>query len=60
MAFIVGGKGRVEDCQIWGNNLANVAVQGSGSQAVVKGCECAKRLGLHRDRLLVLVRVSSA
>ena len=54
VAFAQGGEGRVEDCQIWGNKLANVHVQDSGSQAAVKGCECAKRLGLSRDPLLVL------
>ena len=39
--FVRRGNGRVEDCKIWGNKTANVAVQDSGSQAVVNGCECA-------------------
>ena len=39
--FREGGKGRVLDCQIWGNEDANVGVRDSGSQAVVKACECA-------------------
>ena len=41
MFFAEGGKGRVEDCKIWGNKLANVGIHDSGTQAVVKGCECA-------------------
>ena len=41
VAFILCGKGLVEDCKVWGHELANVAVQDSGSQASVKGCECA-------------------
>ena len=41
MVFAYGGKGRMEDCKIWGNKLANVTIQDSGSQAAVKGCECA-------------------
>ena len=40
VAFIFGGNGQVIDCKIWGNAKANVHVQDSGSQAVVKGCEC--------------------
>ena len=38
-----GGKAWVEGCQIWGNKVSNVYVQGggSGSQAIIKGCECA-------------------
>ena len=40
MAFIQGGKGRVEDCQIWGNAEAGVGIQGSVSEAVVAGCKC--------------------
>ena len=41
LVFIHGGTGRAEDCKIWGNAEAGVHVQDSGSQAVVKGCECA-------------------
>ena len=41
MSFFRGGNGQVEGCQIWGNKFANVYVHDSGSQAVVKGCECA-------------------
>ena len=39
--FVRGSQGRVESCKIWGNAKANVHVQESGSQAVVKGCKCA-------------------
>ena len=41
VAFIKGGRGRVEDCKMWGNAKASVHVDHSGSQTVVKGCECA-------------------
>ena len=39
--FVEGGEGQVEGCEIWGNAVAGVGVDGSSSQAVVKGCECA-------------------
>ena len=35
-----GSQGRVEGCQIWGNELPGVVVQ-EGSDAVVVGCKCA-------------------
>ena len=45
MVFSQGGKGRVEDCQIWGNERAGVGIDGRGlkatEEAVVKGCKCA-------------------
>ena len=41
VVFAEGGKGRVEGCQICGNDLAGVRVQGDGSEAVVVGCKCA-------------------
>ena len=41
VAFMKGGKGRVQDCQIWGYGLSGVGVQGGGSEAVVAGCKCA-------------------
>ena len=39
--FARGAKGRVDDCEIWGNADAGVTVQGDGSEAVVAGCKCA-------------------
>ena len=39
--FVQGGKGRVEDCQIWGSVCSGVAVQDHGAEAVVVGCKCA-------------------
>ena len=41
LAFVEGGRGRVEDCKIWGNERTGIFVQGSGSEAVVAGCKCA-------------------
>ena len=41
VAFIYGGKGQVEGCQIWGNETVSVFVQGDGSEAVMAGCKCA-------------------
>ena len=35
-------KGRVEGCRIWGNKGCGVDVKGSGSDAVVVGCKCAR------------------
>ena len=40
MAFTEGGKGRVEDCKILGNEVAGVYIQGDGCEAVVAGCKC--------------------
>ena len=45
--WLDGCEGWVEGCQIWGHVKASVCVQGSGSQAVVKGCECATPGLLH-------------
>ena len=39
--FFQGGKGRLEDCKIWGNILCGVLVRDQSSEAVVVGCKCA-------------------
>ena len=54
MLFVQCGMGRVEGCQIWGHRLANVGVKDSGTQAVVKGCECANAWPCPVTSLLVL------
>ena len=41
MYFIKGGKGRVEECKIWGNAKAGVGIHGSVSEAILAGCKCA-------------------
>ena len=47
----------MEGCKIWGNASAGVVVEDSGSQAVVKGCECVNAWELSRDPLLVLLGI---
>ena len=42
VAFTQGGKGRVEDCKIFGNAEVGVGIVGSGSEAVVAVCKCAR------------------
>ena len=39
VAFSEDGKGRMEDCQVWGNVKAGVYIQGDGSEAVLVGCK---------------------
>ena len=44
MAFLRGGKGRVEGSKIWGNAYVNVGIKGGGSGAEVARCKCARNL----------------
>ena len=51
VAFFKGSKGRVEQCEIWGNAKAGVDVQGDSSEAMVAGCKCEKE----RARVFLLI-----
>ena len=53
MSFSLGGQGRVECCRIWGNPKANLQVRDSGTQAVVKGCECADAWAFFRPATFI-------